>query len=479
MKTKNILLEDITMNLKNNFSQVLVFAGLISAIVCISLVSLTCMYNNPVDPLDPSVKPEILSTYPANGTIGLFDLNSPWNSYRYHFSIRFNKLMDRGSFTENSISCNGFGTKVLIQPCYSGTENLYGDVVSFIIYDTTLGWWRTAVYQIGKKYTITLDTTVTDFNNNHLVSPYSFSFTPEPYFRILASFPSSGDTLPSSSGISLYFNSPIDSSLLPYLSLAPSADINWSCPSYGSGGYQLFSSGFGLRANRLYTFKVAQGAKDIQANILSRAFATSFFTGGFVVRYFENYNYYLNSKVYVQCSSLIDTSAAKKAFQISPSTTGRFQWVSNGSGFEFYPENDWIPETKYTFTISTLMRDVDGDTLSSIITRTTMYPSFQVVESHYGRTPYGLDSTSLYVFFSGRIDINTISSGITINPAVPGKFNLERDGTVFSFHPDDSRIRPFTTYSVALDRSIHSIAGYPLAYPDTVTFTTGVIVPFR
>ena len=125
------------------------------------------------------------------------------------------------------------------------------------------------------------------------------------------------------------------------------------------------------------------------------------------------------------------------------------------------------------------MRDVDGDTLSSIITRTTMYPSFQVVESHYGRNPYGLDSTSLYVFFSGRIDINTISSGITINPAVPGKFNLERDGTVFSFHPDDSRIRPFTTYSVALDRSIHSIAGYPLAYPDTVTFTTGVIVPFR
>jgi hypothetical protein len=447
--------------------------GIFVAVSLLSLTSLSCV-NNPVDPLDPKVKPSVVSTYPQAGGIGPFDVFAELYSGQPHFSIHFNKVMDKNSFTRKSITCSGFSEGVYVQPVYSAQSSQHPNIVSFGIFDSKSQYNQRVLYEVGKTYTITIDTLVCDFNANHLAAPYSFSFTPEPFFRVRYTYPQTGDTL--GFGLDIYFNSPIDSNILGYLSLTPAALGEWHFTGLGNDRNVLSYSTSGLHASESYTLRLDAGAKDRKGNVLSQALMLQFYTKPFKMEGSEFYMYNLNSPVYVWFSAPVDTESVKNGFMIMPATPGHFKWHTYGNGFDFVPDSDWIPSSSYTFTITTQVKDADGNMMPRSVSQMVTSPSFHYSWFSHGEYPEYHDTTALYVYFSGRIDLGTVRSGFEIKPALAGQFRLAEDGSVFSFRPYVG-FKPSRTYEVFLDTTIHSLAGYPLAKPDTFSFTAGRFLP--
>jgi hypothetical protein len=446
------------------------FAGLLVVVVCLSLSALSCVNNNPVDPSDPNVKPIVLSTFPQNGGIGPFYICTPKDSGLGHFYIHFNKLMDTYSFSNKSIACDGFGKAVSIRPLFSSTYSYsrYEDIVPFGIFDT-LG--IRVPYEIGKQYTITIDTTSVDVNNNHLSRSFSFSFTPEPQFRVIGVSPASGDTLTFGNGFDLFFNSPIDETTLQYFSFTPAAQGGWYLYDYLGKAYGAHCWCEDFHANRSYVFQIAKGAKDKAGRMLSNQYTAQFHAGAFSLVDLHKYFYQLNGFIYIRFSAPVDTNSVHQAFSITPVTPGRFIWFTYGDGFNFYPANDWIPSTQYTVTLSTELKDLDGNSLATsvvdTVTSTTFHYEYYYFDSYNGAYHYQI----LRLHFSGRVDTGTVRPGFKIIPAVSGNLGLGYGSDEIALQSTNGFL-PSTNYKVNLSKAIHSISGYELAYPDSFVFST-------
>jgi hypothetical protein len=446
------------------------FAGFLVVVVYLSLSALSCVNNNPVDPSDPNVKPIVLSTFPQNGGIGPFYICTPKDSGLGHFYIHFNKLMDINSFSNKSIMCDGFGKTVSIRPLFSSTYSYsrYEDIVPFGIFDT-LG--IRVPYEIGKQYTITIDTTAVDINNNHLSRSFSFSFTPEPQFRVIGVSPASGDTLTSGNGFDLFFNSPIDETTLQYFSFTPTAQGGWYLYDCWGKVYGAHCRCEDFRANQSYVFQIAKGVKDKAGRMLSNQYTAQFHTGAFSLVDLYKYFSRLNGFVRIRFSAPVDTNSVHHAFSITPATPGRFTWSTYGDGFDFYPANDWIPSTQYTVTLSTELNDLDGNSLATSVVDTVTSTTFHCEYYYFDSYSSAYHYPNLRMDFSGRVDSGTVRSGFKITPAVSGILG-------FGYWPAEIVLQsangflPSTTYKVNLTKAIHSISGYELAYPDSFVFST-------
>jgi hypothetical protein len=213
---------------------------------------------------DPSVALKVIWTFPTNGQVG------PIANLGNDISIRFNKILDMSTVNRS----------IQMSPSNTGyaridTNNISvptGDLIYFYLrYDSSYVW------NIGQTYTVTVLSTLKDINGNTLSSPYSFSFTPEPYFRVIYTYPQNGQTGVSLSYyVELDFNNRINfSSFQSSISISPPISGTW----YTNYNYVYLSLSSQLSANTVYVVTLGTGMKDAQGRSLSYPYTFSFTTG--------------------------------------------------------------------------------------------------------------------------------------------------------------------------------------------------------
>jgi len=473
--------------------------SIILSVLSLVLVSLSgCTKEGPAGPrgetgsnnlMDPSVRPEIVSSVPANNAMGPFELFAPGpGKYLPHFILEFNKLINTSQFPPGAVTVSGFRRPVYVRP-YSyyiyrndkrnGTTSLsngpFDNIVGFAIYDSATG--ATAIYDIGKTYTVTIDTSLYDINGNHPELPTSFSFTPEPGFRLVGVSPTNGSiNVDRNTQPFLYFNAPIDQSTLSHLHLSPTVDGIWGLFIFDSDSVTailtlLHPYGFHTQ----YTLSVDGGATDAAGDHILAPSQSIFTTSTFSITYTypSNGSAMVDPIVQIQLnfSDPADTGSIRTAFSMSPATAGSLYCYS--SYCYFYPAGTLIPNTQYTVTLSTALKSAEGFHLESpYVLRFTTAP-FRITSTY--PSDHSIDvsrSSYCYIYCNMVIDTGSVRSAFHISPATPGILQLYTASNQFTFAPLTG-LDSSTVYTVSIDSTFRSFNGYTMASPYKFSFTTG------
>lgn len=453
----------------------------------IILMSSGCTEEGPVGPagppgnnlMDPAIMPAVISTMPANGSTGPFDLYSPGTYSRPNFVVQFNKLIN--TLTPMPVSVQGFNRPqrvVLYQQYYpirvlprTTLNGPYDDVLAFNIDDSAN--YERSTYHIGSSYTITIDTSLVDINGNHLQQQYHFSFTPEPYFRATYFYPADGSVNVSRSlTIYVYFNSPVDSSIISSLHIDPPISGLWLLRTYDSLSVVFQPTMYPTYGTR-YTLSVDPNAHDAEGHQVPSQASSRFRTVDLTITstYPSDGSTLtdLSSYVVANFNGPIDTGSIRRAFSISPSVPGSLSPSTYYS--YFYPDADLSPSTRYTVTFSTALMSIDSFHLAAPYSWSFTTDRFRV--SNTFPSPGSIDVyrySTMEIDFNGKIDTASGRSAFHISPSVGGTlYTFER---YLLFYPSPA-MDPLTKFTVTIDSTLRTRSGYTLGTPYTFSFTTG------
>jgi hypothetical protein len=422
--------------------------------------------------LDATIQPKIISTYPPNGGIGPYNLIWPYNipatgEILPHFTVQFNKLMYEGDIN-NYIHCSGFDVPVVVNSNLQLLSGEFYDVYQFGIYRQTYPNSR-VYYAIGKTYIVRLDSVIHDINGNRLQPPYTFSFEPEPYLRVVSDFLTAGygikrDSVGPLTVPSIMFNSTPGQDILNAIQISPRPSGHWF---FESDSLSIsFLTDTSLYAGRHYQITIPQGTNDKFGNPLRQPYSVGFTTTPFRVLsvYPADSIRYLNTTIEVIANMQIDTSSISRSVKISPPLEGTFNAVNN-SAFQFDPTKDLVPSTRYTVTVTSSLRSSFGDSLIQPVTDFIYTPEFYVQD-------VSIYNAEINVYTNGRIDTTTLMAAWSISPTTSGKLRPFQNLTGFQFIPDSLWL-PKTTYTFTIDTSLRSISGYPISAQYRRSFYTG------
>lgn len=352
------------------------------AILAILFIASGCTKEGPVGPpgssgdsdlMDPTILPKVISTLPASGAIGPFDLFNPGsNPGDPNFLIQFNKLINTDQFgwDQKTVTVQGFARPVIVRLYMiyfpwvyinAISNGPYANVLAFNIYDSA-GYYGRIPYGIGNSYTVSVDTSLEDVNGNHLALPHRFSFVPEPYFRVASFYPAQHSTNnPPGTTPTVTFNSAVDAGILPYVHMSPTSNGTWELSPYDSMSV-IFPHSDPLVYNAAYVISVDAGAHDAAGHPIHASEEAAFT----IIPFEVSYTYPADGSTFVDPSTTIqatltgsaDTASIRAAFSISPSTQGTL-YVSQ-YGFSFSPLSSLLPGTLYTVTLSTVLQSIEG-----------------------------------------------------------------------------------------------------------------------
>lgn len=317
-------------------------------------------------PADPSIQPRVVGVWfdsPREYWWWKTNLFSKQNDslpigYRpRRLLVRFNKIMKSYTVIPN----------IKLTPAEDGYARL-NTREAFSIDGQTFEWPIYGNFKLGKSYTVTVKKEVTDITNLNLSQDYKHSIIPEPYLRIIYTYPADGDSNVYS-GYYFYamFNSAIDlNSLASGVQFVPPVEGRWR--SYGNNNVE-FSPNLGFKGNTWYEVVFSQAVKDTFNNYLKHRFKIKFKTVPFQLSYTYPYNgeqnVNRNSSVCCNFTTSLDTSTIRQNFNITPAVSGNFNYFSSNIGYCFSPTGGLTQNTTYTVTISTGLRSKTGDNLSS------------------------------------------------------------------------------------------------------------------
>ena len=218
-------------------------------------------------------------------------------------------------------------------------------------------------FKVGQTYTISVDTSAQDIYSNHLDAKTTFSFTPEPHFRVTDTYPLRNDTAisPLYTGITVRFNATIDTSTIrPSFTISPQPQGNVYVSSGTWGFYWYIASDNMLAPETKYTATIASTAKDIDGHAMPSAYSFSFTTSPYIVTsgYPVGSGVSLNAALYINCNFLIDSTTMASAFSISPAVAGKFQYST--TSFSYIPSSPLAANTPYTVAVSTNLHAKNG-----------------------------------------------------------------------------------------------------------------------
>ncbi len=415
--------------------------------------------------IDPAIQPRIISTYPPANGVGPFRVyNQGDGSSLPHFVVQFNKLMDR-NLVRDGISVSGFDNPADLTVSVIGGSARYSDAFSFVVNDSIL--FGRMTYSIGRRYVVSFDTSIVDINGNKLYST-PIEFLPEPFFRVISVAPGSQETNVSvSTSISVRFNSPVDSEILPSLALSPSAPGTW----YTNGSVVSFSQSEYFPNLTVFTISVATTARDTLGNSLPAPFSSRFTTRGFAVEsvsptsYTNSYN-----SVLVSFSAPIDTSTIRQNFTVVPEIDGSLEFPSS-RGFRFVPRLGFLSSQTYSVTLENGVRSAAGDSLPAAYSWSFYVDQFRVDHtSPSNGESFVLRTQQILLFFNGWLDTASVASQISTTPPIPGTIRLSPN--LVTITPSDSLL-PSQGYSVRVSTGVRSLTGDSLEYPYFLYFSTG------
>lgn len=306
--------------------------------------------------VDSRSLPEVMFTYPAPNSTGPYD---PFNQ----LEIRFSKIMDAGSIRRAAGLSSAAGniradTGLIVQ---TG-----GDDFTITASDT-LGNRPSSLWRIGQTYTFTISALAQDMSGNHLRTPYSMEFTPEPYLRVARITPKAGSVnVKVRSTVSFYFNSRIDSGILASMTIEPAQLGSWS-RSADSSRVSFRPAPPGFDVDTRYACMVHTGAHDVYGNLLQNEFESTFRTQPFAVSGTSPANGItgVSQAQVIRVTAIvpIDTGTIRQAFAVNPPVSGRFNLINGSTRFVFTPVPSLLADTLYTVTISTALKSQTGKSL--------------------------------------------------------------------------------------------------------------------
>ena len=437
------------------------------------LTSITCKQNviAPADQLsDPSIKPAVIYTYPARNSTGPFD------NFSTTITVRFNKLMDLTSLQHAVRFSSLLGD---IKEDTGRVSLQSGEVasVSPVMTNPNIRFlWR-----IGQMYTLRIENTARDINGNNLISPFSMTIKPEPYFRVKSMYPVGGNGIvPLGTQIQLYFNGFVDTTIFSSITITPALTGTWRFGSFYPAGVDsssIFLQGGGMRPGTNYSVSVASGAHDKNGNTMPDGFGSSFTTQNFLVNFTRPSNGDTSvspfASVQVFFDADVDTGSVRSAFSINPGLEGLFGLEGQSNSFSFSPILTFVPGTKYTLTIGSTLLSKGGAPLASPYSFSFTIASFKILwtnpldgSTHVSRSQ-GMD-----VYTNDVIDTSSIQSAFSVSPSISGTFHLSVPASHFYFRPD-SLLQPSTVYTVTILSSLRSESGSTLSSPYRFSFATG------
>ena len=321
---------------------------------------------------DPNIKPQVIDTYPPSNSQG------PYEGLLYpQVQIRFNKLMDPSSVKRAIIiSANDDNSRADTGKFLAvGGDMFLIGVIDSASYPSIYRW------KVGRTYSVSISTSAKDINGDSLQPPFSMTFVPEPYFRVVSITPRNGTmNVPFQYPITLSFNSRVDTSILSSIHISPTLSVEWNyCrfESFIDSTCINISYEAGFVERTLYTVTVETTAQDIEGYHLPQQFSSSFSTVPF--RIASTYptngstNVSLNIPIVVSCTVPIDTGTVRTSFRIDPGIGGNFSLTDGSRDFSFSVISNFAPMTMYTVTVDATLRSKNGTMLASpyVVTFTT------------------------------------------------------------------------------------------------------------
>lgn len=430
---------------------------------------------------DPKIKPEVIWTFPAHNGVGPY---TAFNTNSHHFVVQFNKLMNLYSIKSSSVKIKGFVPKAyfsLTDGSYSNQQ--YQNVLKFYIRNSTTG--SSMNFEVGKTYTVEIDSTVEDIHGNRMVKNHSFSFTPEPSLRVRDTSPANGDTANfndyySSNRIVLSFNSALTSSSLSSLKINPTVNGKWTLDQ-SNPSIAYFTPTIGFSFMTQYQISADQGMSDKYGNVLPQPFLSTFTTSPFTVLTTspadgsENVYIYSGTSISLALSGQIEPATVNSAFSITPAIQGNLN--ASGNQISFNSNEQLLPGTKYTVSLATTLLAKNGTPLSSPYSFSFTTDEFRVNNTEpYQGTSSVSPNTQIRFTFNSTIDQASALSAFSIKPSVNGNFSFSNsDNRTFVFIPTQP-LQYGTQYTVTISSSMKSVGGVGLKDPYELQFTT---TPFQ
>ena len=442
---------------------------------------------------DPDIMPQVIFTIPASNSTGPFeDIFNAGNGYYYpHFIIQFNKLITHGvivvgpigessggdpstsSSESGPITIEGFDEPAVVRlfDVY-GAE--YSDIIAFRVYPEN-GYYSPLPYQVGHTYTVTVDTSLEDINGNHPITPYRFSFTPEPFFRVVRVFPTDGvtDLSTTQSYISITFNSTITASSLSLIQVQPGLQGTWKIGSDSSHVFLYPNSFFNF--NTTYSITVSQDAEDRFGNSLAGGFQSTFSTAPFEASpswpQDGDIDVSPSTSISAQFTGYADTTTIRSAFAISPDIAGTL--YPDATGFVFYPLDGLLASTTYSVTLSPSLTAWDGTALTPPISWSFTTGQFGVTNSSPSDGEKNVSRWRwINVSCNSALDSVTVATAFSISPPIAGSISYYPTSTSFYFFPS-AIFDSYQLYTVTISTSLRSARGDVLQEPYTFSFMTG------
>ncbi len=428
---------------------------------------------------DPSIMPKVIHSYPAANTTGpypelyRYDCGFEWCYYYSQFQVRFNKFMDLTSVRRSVRLYSPDGN---INADTNFIISVGGDV--FILNPVDSNGYRSNFrFQVGAPYSIAVDSTARDINGNALAPPFTATFVPEPYFRVMEVQPQDGDVNVSAYTYpQLRFNSKVSAAILTHLTVEPVTTGNWWL------GYDSTSVGFQpttlLPTATEFTLTLDGSAEDARGNRIPAPFTSRFTTRPFSVMYVSPWDgatgISLNASVMLHFSVPIDTSTFRSAFSLSPATSGIIYGLNPGStSINFAPQDGLLASTTFTIRIDTTLRDLAGSRLAEGFESSFTTAPFSILstfpqDGSVGVSPYNL----FYVYTDAPLNEAAVAGSLQISPSIPVTV-IMCDGCSYFYFYVPAGFAANTTYSVTIGTGLSTKRGQTLPAPYTYSFTTG------
>lgn len=134
---------------------------------------------------------------------------------------------------------------------------------------------------------------------------------------------------------------------------------------------------------------------------------------------------------------------------------------------------NWKIGQNYTFTVSSVARDINGNILQPSFSMTFMpEPYFRVRTISPANGAVNVSPVGYYITLNLNSKVDTsFHSFIYINPPVAGQWNLSSD-SISLYYTTNQTLRSLTTYTISIGTDAHDIYHNYLQQPFHSTFTT-------
>jgi uncharacterized repeat protein (TIGR02543 family) len=424
--------------------------------------------------------PTINSTDPADAATGV--------ALNQKIAATFSKTMDATTIQTSTFILRQGITPVSGFVSYSGTTAIFSPASNLVPNST---------------YSMTITAGAKDLAGNALANNFVWSFTTGAAVAVTPPTVSSTDPVNAAIGVALNqkiaatFSKTMDASTI-HTSTFTLKQGTTSVSGFVSyiGTTATFAPASNLAPSTVYTATITTEAKDLAGNALANNFVWNFTTGAAVVSTPPTVSSTdpvnaatgvpLNQKIAATFSKTMDASTfTTSTFTLTQGTTSVSGFVSySGTTATFAPASNLAPNTVYTATITTSVKDLAGNALAnnyvwSFTTGTAVAVTAPtVILTDPVNAAIGVVlSKQIVATFSKTMDASTIqtSTFILMQGTTPISGFVSYSGTIAKFTPA-SNLAPNTVYTATITTSVKDLAGNALANNYVWSFTTGAAV---